>query len=167
MIFSFKPAAVYLLFSGILLNVSPCNCSRNKCDASARGVTNRINFRLKDKITGNDILSFGGSVVPVPDSIKLKDIRTGSLYPLFIIQGPGEVIIYSPQYYRPANVIDSLAFFYGSATPDTLLVYTGLINGWRGDECPTVKEPGITKVVLRNQVLLETTEDDGIFTLRK
>jgi hypothetical protein len=167
MIFSFKPAAVYLLFSVVLLNVSPCNCNKNKCNASARGVTSGIYFKLKDKITGNDILSFSGATGPVPDSIKLKDARLGVFYPLLISQGIGEVVIYSSQYSRPENVTDSLVFFYGNALPDTLLVYTGLVNGWRGDECPTVKEPGIIKVILRGQVLVETTEDDAIFTLRK
>ena len=30
-----------------------------------------------------------------------------------------------------------------------------------------LKEPGITKVLLRNQVLIETSTDDAVFTLKK
>ncbi|HEV8271749.1 MAG TPA: hypothetical protein VGQ04_10630 [Chitinophagaceae bacterium] len=117
-------------------------------------------------MTGNDILTFNGSTQSVPDSIKLWDIRTGYSYPLFIGLGVNESEVYSLQYKRPANIIDTLEFKFGNKF-DTLFVHTGIVDGWRGDECGSVKEPGIIKVVLRNQVLIETTYDIAIFTLKE
>lgn len=164
--FTLQSAVICMLALTVLLNVSPCTCNKNSC-SPARGVTNGIRFKLKDKVTGNDILSFSGSVLPVPDSIKLKDLRTGIFYSLFMSKEVNEVIVYSQEYQKPANMIDSAAFYFGNAIPDTLLIYIGLVDGWRGDECPTIKDPGITRVVLRNQVLVETTNDDAVFALRK
>jgi hypothetical protein len=75
--------------------------------------------------------------------------------------------IYSLHYKRPANIVDSLIFKFGNSPLDTLIIYTGMIDGWRGDECGSVREPGIVKIVLRNQVLIETTTDQAFFTLKK
>ena len=160
-IFSFAILGVFFM------NVAgPCNCKKNVCNNSRHTETRYITFRLKDRITGNDILT-NGTGLPVPDSIKLKNINTGYFYQLYFGLGSNGNLIYSQQYHRPANIIDSLVFFFGNSVPDTLVVYTGLIDGWRGDECPTIKDPGITKVTLRNQVLIQTTNDDAIFTLLK
>lgn len=167
MIVSFNSTAVCILSAAVLLNVSPCNCRKSECDSSSHGVTRGINFKLKDKINGNDILSYNGAIYPVPDSIKLKNINTGVFYFLFVVGVAGDALIYSQQYARPANVTDSLLFFYGNSLPDTLIISTGLVDGWRGDECPAVKDPGIIRVTLRNQVLVETTNDDAVFILRK
>lgn len=165
--FTLNSTSICILGSAVLLSVSLCNCRKYACNSRPETLTRVINFKLKDKVTGNDILSFGGTVLPVPDSIKLKDIRTGVFYPLFVGQGADDVIIYSPQYTRPADVVDSLVFFYGNTLPDTLVVYIGLVDGWRGDECPYIKDAGINKVILRNQVLIETTHDGAVFSLSK
>jgi len=162
MIFSGKIFSISI-FSVFFLSVAgTCNCKKKVCNNTGYSKTGIISFRLKDRITGNDILTNG-----VPDSIKLKDISTGYFYHLSLGQLPNGNQIFSTEFQRPANITDSLVFFFGYSLPDTLVVYTGLIDGWRGDECPTVKDPGITKVTLRNQVLVQTTNDDAIFTLLK
>jgi hypothetical protein len=167
MIFSFNTTAICILATAVLLNVSPCTCRKNACSKNPRTLTPGINFKLKDRATGNDILPATTVIQPVPDSIRLKDARTGVFYALFYGQSMNEVGIYSQQYARPVNVTDSLVFYFGNAVPDTLIVYTGSVDGWRGDECGTVKDAGITKVVLRGQVLVESTDDISVFTLRK
>jgi hypothetical protein len=152
----------------IVMTAGLCNCSRKGCRKSPDLETNNIVFRLKDKITGNDILTNNGTITPVPDSIKLKNIKTSAFYQLFAgLDGNNTVQIYSTQYKRPAGVVDSLVFYFGNSVPDTVVVYTGLIDGWRGDECPTIKDAGIAKITLRNQVLLQTTNDNAVFTLQK
>ena len=158
--------AICIIASVIVLNVSPCTCSKTNTCFGAAGVTPGITFKLTDS-TGRDILTFAGSVTPVPDSIKLKEARTGYSFPLFISQGTNGTLIYSQQYTRPANVTDSLIFTFGNARPDTLIVTTALVDTWRGDECPRVQSPGIKRVMLRNQVLLETTDDQAVFTIKK
>jgi hypothetical protein len=162
--FSFVASVVFfVLVTGL------CNCvRRNECIKSPNLETSGIVFRLKDKITGNDILTNTGTVAPVPDSIKLKNIKTSVFYQLFAgLDGNNTVQIYSTQYKRPAGVVDSLVFYFGNSVPDTVVVYTGLIDGWRGDECPTIKDAGIIKITLRNQILLQTTNDNAVFTLQK
>ena len=165
MTFNLISVTVCIVASVVLLNVSPCTCSKNACYGAA-AVTPGISFRLKDS-TGMDIFTTNGTVRPVPDSVKLKDLRTGIFYPLFMGQEPGGALIYSILYARPANIVDSLVFSFGSSRPDTLIINTAMVDSWRGDECPAVKSPGISKVVLRSQVLLETNDDNAIFTIRK
>lgn len=158
------PAAV--IFSCVL--ISACGPSaKNACNNEPRTLTTGIYFYLKDRVTGNDILNYGSSLLPAPDSIRLKNSATGQGYPLYVTRGSNGSVVFSQFYNRPAGVVDSLEFRFGSSAPDTLIIYTGLINGWRGDECPTVKDAGITKVVLRNVVLIETTNDDSFFTITK
>jgi hypothetical protein len=123
-----------------------CYYGKDKCLGSLHTETNGIHFKLKNSVTGNDILTAGTSPLPAPDSIKLKDLLTGISYPLYIGLGVNESLIYSQQYQKMANIIDTLEFRFGSSIPDTLIVYTGMIDGWRGDECPTIREPGIIKV---------------------
>jgi hypothetical protein len=167
MIFQVK-IVTYFIFAVFFLRVAgPCNCKKDVCSNSPYGVVRYIFFKLKDRVTGNDILINNGNFTAVPDSIKLKDIKTGFFYQLYTAPGPNGLQVYTQQYSRPAGIIDSLVFFFGNSVPDTLVVHTGLIDGWRGDECPTVKDAGITKVTLRNQVLVQTTSDDAIITLQK
>jgi hypothetical protein len=142
-------------------------CHESECMKNPRSETPGIYFKLKDNITGNDILAPGTDPRPVPDSIKLRDIRTGFSYSLLVGLGVNESIIYSQLYRRPTGIIDTLEFRFGNSLPDTLIVYTGIVDGWRGDECPLVKDAGITKVVLRSQVLIETSNDQAMFTLKK
>jgi len=169
MIFSVKRVFVYAGFLILLLGaVGSCISKKSDCMNNPRISTSGIYFHLKDKTTGNDIITAGTAPSAVPDSIKLKNLVTGQNYPLMLgLSGPSETILYSQQYLRPANVEDSLVFYFGNAIPDTLVVQTGLVDGWRGDECPTVREPGITKVTLRGQVLLQTTSFDEFFTIKK
>lgn len=157
-----------VLAGAFLLRVAgPCNCGMGPCNSTPRTWTPGIYFHLKDN-AGNDILHFPGTgTVPAPDSIKLKNAATGVFYNLLVSQSATENSIYSLLYNRPANVVDSLIFYFGNSRPDTLLVYTGLVDGWRGDECPMIKDAGITKVMLRGQVLVETTYDYPVFTLRR
>lgn len=145
------------------------NCLRLECRKDPRIETSEIQFYLKSDATGNDILTWVGQPTAVPDSITLRDIETNQLFSLFIGLGSyQQSLVYSKDYRRPANIVDSLEFKFGNAPLDTIVVHTGIIDGWRGDECPTVKEPGITKVTLRNQVLIES---NGLslptFTLKK
>lgn len=144
-----------------------CNCGKDECLKNPRTETSGIYFNLKDSITGNDIISLSSGSLPVPDTIKLIDFRTGFSYPLYAAASVNETVVFSQHYQRPASIIDTLVFKFGNAIPDTLIVYTGVIDGWRGDECPSVKEPGITKVVLRGRVLIETSNDQATFTLKK
>lgn len=156
---------IKVLVASCLVAVS-CSRLKNDCDSNPRQATTLILFKLKNKNTGNDILPYNGTNLTVPDSIKLKDSRTGNIIPLYIANGAGEAILYGP-YTRPGNIVDSLIFYFGTMVPDTLIVHTGLVDGWRGDECPYIKEPGITEVSLRNQVLLQATKDDESFILIK
>ena len=144
-----------------------CNCGKDQCLKNPKTETNGIYFRLKDSVTGSDIISLNSGSQPVVDTIKLIDLRTGFSYPLEVGKSINESIVFSLHYRRPANIIDSLIFKFGNSPLDTLIIYTGNIDGWRGDECGSVKEPGIIKVVLRNQVLIETTTDQAVFTLKK
>jgi hypothetical protein len=163
-IFSFiRMVAFFVLVTGL------CNCVRRDCGKSySLKETRDIQFNLKDKITGKDILTNNGTVTPAPDSIKLKNIKTGLFYQLSTAQGGNNTVqLYSQQYNRPAGVIDSLVLFFGNSVPDTLVVHTGIIEGWRGDECPSGKDAGINKVTLRGQVLLQTTNDIAVITLEK
>ncbi|HET6993390.1 MAG TPA: hypothetical protein VFI06_00345 [Chitinophagaceae bacterium] len=168
MILSIKPVFLFLVVSAVILRVAgPCNCGKNVCDSDYRGVTPGINFKLKNQNTGADILMYTGSLQPAPDSIKLKNAATGQFYSLFISLGVNESLVRSNEYIRPPNTVDSLIFYFGSSIPDTLVVRNGLVDSWRGDECPTVKDADITKVTLRNQVLFDSTAGDAVFTLRK
>jgi hypothetical protein len=168
MVFSTTTFGITILASFFMLSVvPPCNCKRFECLENPRSETPGIYFKLKDRITGNDILTAGTAPLPVPDSIKLKDLSTGYSYPLHIGLGVNESNVYTLQYRQPANIVDSLIFLFGNATPDTLIIYTGIVKGWRGDECPFVNDAGITKVMLRGQVLLETMYDSEFFTLKK
>lgn len=163
-IFSFATSVVFFVLVTAL-----CNCIRRDCGKSySLKETRNIQFHLKDKITGKDILTNNGTVTPAPDSIKLKNIKTGLFYQLSTAQGGNNTVqLYSQQYNRPAGIIDSLEFFFGNSVPDTLIVHTGIIEGWRGDECPSGKDAGINKVTLRGQVLLQTTNDNAVFTIQK
>lgn len=145
------------------------SCVRRDCAKSySFKETRNIQFLLKDKITGKDILTYAGSIAPVPDSIKLKNIKIGFFYQLLTAEGGNNSVhIYSTQYNRPVDVVDSLVFYFGNAVPDTLLVHTGIIEGWRGDECPSGKDAGINKVTLRGQVLVQTNFDDALIVLQK
>jgi hypothetical protein len=163
-IFSFITiVTLFMLVAGL------CNCIRRDCGKSySLKETRDIQFHLKDKITGKDLLTNNGTVTPAPDSVKLKNIKTGFLYQLFTAQGANNTVqLYSKQYNRPAGIIDSLVFFFGNFVPDTLIVHTGIIQGWRGDECPSGKDAGINKVTLRGQVLVETTYDLPVIILQK
>ena len=166
MFFSARTLGIVTLLTFSAVSVS-FHCYRSECMKNPRSETPGIFFKLKDKITGNDILTAGAGPMLVPDSIKLKDLRTGYSYSLYTGLLVNESNVYSQQYNRPANVIDTLVFLFGNAMPDTLIIYTGIVQGWRGDECPSVNDAGITKVILRGQVLLETTSDSEFFTLRK
>lgn len=158
----------YGLLVFILLSVvPPCTCRKNLCNLQPQTETRGIYFTLKDKNTGQDKLSYAGSAQPVPDSIRLRDLRSGLYYALYIGQQVNEAIIYSIQYKRPAGVVDSLIFIFGNAAPDTLVVFTGTVKGWRGDECPFAQDAGIVKVLLHGQVLLDTQYDDAVIPLRK
>jgi hypothetical protein len=166
MIFFQRYISVAFIFSWLLF--SACSSTgKNACNDEPRTLTSGIYFYLKDRATGNDILNYGASILPAPDSIRLKNAGTGQPYPLYVTKSNNGSVVFSQFYNRPAGVVDSLEFRFGSAVPDTLIIYTGLINGWRGDECPTVKDAGITKVILRNVVLVETTNDDSFFTITK
>jgi hypothetical protein len=168
MILSVKPVFLFLVISAVLLRVAgPCNCNKNVCDNNYRGVTPGIDFRLISQSTGNDILNFTGGIHPVPDSIKLKNKATGQFYSLFVSSGVNGSSVRSNEYMRPPNTVDSLIFYFGNSVPDTLVVRTGLVDSWRGDECPTIKDADITKVTLRNQVLVDSTAWEATFTLRK
>jgi hypothetical protein len=167
MVFTTPNLAVALMLFYMMTAIFYCNCRKEECNTIPRKQTIGINFRLKDGITGNDIITYAGSIQPAPDSIRLKDIVSGQSYPLFISKGVNETIIYSAHYVRPANMIDTLEFKFGNFPLDTLIVYTGFVKGWRGDECPTVNDAGIRKITLRGQVLLETDEDNALFTILK
>lgn len=150
------------------LFTSHCNFSGKKvCNSEPLGQTGGIYFYLKDRTTGQDLLSYGASILPAPDSIRLKNLSTGQPCPLLVTKGTNGTIVFSQAYNRPAGITDSLEFRFGQSIPDTLVVTTGYIKGWRGDECPWVKDAGIVKVVLRNTVLLETTDDNSLFTILK
>ena len=155
--------AFFVLVTGM------CNCIKRDCGKSySLKNTRDIQFHLKDKITRKDILVNNGTVTPAPDSIKLKNIKSGLFYQLSTAQGGNNTVqLYSQQYNRPAGVIDSLVFFFGNSVPDTLVVHIGIIEGWRGDQCPPGKDAGINKVTLRGQVLVETTYDIAVITLEK
>ncbi len=165
MIVSSTNIAIASLISFYMLSaVFYCTCGKNVCSKNPRTETHGISFYLKDKNTGNDIFT---SVQAVPDSIKLRNIKTREFYPLFVrLTVPG-TFIYSNSYNRPANIIDSLEFKFGNSQLDTLVITTGIIQGWRGDECPPVEDASIIRVHLRNQLLAESYDDIAVFTLRK
>lgn len=163
-IFKFVVVSVFFI-----LVTGMCSCVRRDCGKKySLNETRDIQFRLVDKITGKDILTNNGAITPAPDSIKLKNIKTGFFYQLSTTKGGNNTVqLYSLQYNRPAGVIDSLVFYFGNSVPDTLVVHTGIVEGWRGDECPSGKDAGINKVTLRGQVLVETSYDLPVITLLK
>ena len=167
---SVKSAILLIIFASALLWVADScshNNNNNTCNTTTLPLTVGIKFKLKDT-AGHDILPYNASTpTSVPDSITLQDSKTGMFYPLSLGQDLTGSLIYSPQYMRPVNIIDSLIFYYYTSIPDTLVVYTGLVKSWRGDECDSVLDAGITKVTLRNQVLVQTTKNDAVFTLTK
>lgn len=139
---------------------------RGECNKKPRTTTSLISFYIKNRLTGTDYYTSGTGTFIVPDSVKLFNSKTGSFYQLssFALKNN---LVFTGNYVQNSGVTDSLIFFFGTSVPDTLLVETGLVNGWRGDECATVKDAGIVKVSLRNQVLLQTNDDNGIFSLSK
>lgn len=163
-IFSF--AAVITL---VVLVTCGFSCVRRDCGKRySLKETRDIQFHLKNKITGGEIFIYTGPAMAAPDSIKLKNLKTGTFYQLSTGSGGNNIVqLYSQQYNRPAGIVDSLVFYFGNAIPDTLVVYTGIVEGWRGDECPSGKDAGINKVTLRGQVLVETTYDGPVITLQK
>ena len=143
-------------------------CIRRECRKDPQKETNGIHFYLKDRVTGNDIYAAPTTFFPAPDSVKLIDLRTNQPYALNVGLGPNQTsVLFSNQYRRIPNITDTLIFKFGNAIPDTLIVFTGIVKGWRGEECPYINDAGITKVTLRNQVLVETEYDDAVFTLLK
>ena len=154
-----------------VFSVCVSGCNKWDCNKKPNKNTQDINFILKDKNTGANLLPVPASASPAPDSIKLKNKHTGMFYTLFVSytddMGIKNAVVYSRDYNRPAGVADSLIFFFGNSIPDTMRVEVGLIDGWRGDECPSVKDAGIRKVTLRNQVLIDTDDDYVLIPLRK
>ena len=140
MVANLNSITVLIIASVILLNVSPCTCSKNMCGGPA-GVTRGIFFRLTDS-NGRDILSANAAVTPVPDSIKLRDAHSNFFYPLFISRDNMGVIVFSNLYNRPANIVDSLIFTFGSTRPDTLIIHTALISTHRGDRLSNSTKSG-------------------------
>lgn len=152
----------------IIITFIQYSCSRRECRQDPQSETNGIQLRLKNNATGNDIYPGPTTTLPAPDSVRLIDLNTNYSYELGIGLGPDQTsVLYTNEYRRPAGITDTLVFKFGSAMPDTLVVYTGIVKGWRGDECPYVNDAGIIKVTLRNQVLVETQYDDARFTLLK
>ena len=157
------------LFIGIgAIAVIHYSCLRRDCRKDPQTETNGIYFSLKNGVTGNDVYPPPASPMLAPDSVKLIDLKTNYSYELKIGLGPDQTsTLYSNQYRRTAGITDTLIFKFGNATPDTLVVFTGIVKGWRGDECPYVNDAGITKVMLRNQVLVETVYSEATFTIFK
>ena len=153
MYISVKICTVILLGIALLNVEGPCNCKKNLCNSTQASVTSSISFSLKNKITGADILTATG---PVPDSIKLRDLRTGYYYHLYSGYSGSDYRLLANDYNRASNIIDSVVFSFGSSVPDTLLIYTGLAEGLRGQDCPPVPQPAIVKAILRGQVILDT-----------
>lgn len=150
----------------IALMVLYGSCVRRDCNYTPRTETTAIRFKLKDKTTGVNIIIKSINNNAAPDSIQLKNIKTGQMYSLKIDLWQNESTFYS-QYIRPANISDSLEFKFGSSIPDTLVVHTGIVDGWRGDECGSVDDAGIVKVTLRGQTLPISNADDIFFTIIK
>lgn len=158
----------YILIGGYLLNVAgPCNCNKRDCNNQVRGTTAPIQFGIRSAATGNSLLMHTTRGLLAPDSIRLKDLRTGLFYPLLTGLSPQGPTLYSAAYLRPAGVMDSLALFFGNSTPDTLFIQTGMVDAFKGDECGIVKDAGITRVTLRGQILLNTTTEDALFMIPK
>jgi hypothetical protein len=160
-----KIISVFILAITLINVAGPCNCGNNDCNLIPNPLTPGIQFTLKDKITGQDILS--PSNMGIPDSIKLFDVRTQTYLQLIYFNGFTQTGMYSPYYKRPANVIDTLVFKFGTSAPDSLIVHTGLVQSWRGDECPMVEDAGIRKVYLRNQLIVDTIGANVFIPLRK
>ena len=165
MVFNLNAPAVFILAFVVVLNVAPCTCRKSPC-FSGTLVTNGIRFRIKDSF-GRDIISANTGINPAPDSIKLNDAASGFNYSLLQTYQNGGTVVFSQLYHRAANAVDSLIFRFGSSRPDTLLIYTGMVETWGGVNCPNVQTPGITKVILRSQVILQATSDTALFTLIK
>ena len=69
----FNYLAVGLIAFSCLLSVAgPCTCENQNCNTPPNTVTTGLQFKLKNKITGNDIFVFPGYYSPIPDTIKLK-----------------------------------------------------------------------------------------------
>jgi hypothetical protein len=138
----------------VLLRVAgPCNCKKTVCDTTPRAFTSTFQFKVKNGSTGADMVAPPVGSQGAPDSIKLRDLHTGSNYLLNMVNSNGETVFYPAQYSKPANITDTVVLNIGSAMPDTLVIYTGLADGWRGDECPAVKDAAIVKAELRGHVL--------------
>ena len=166
-----KLTMIFLPIAMAVFSVCVSGCNKWDCRKKPRKNTTSISFIIKDKNTGANLLPFPSSTFPAPDSIKLRNLHSGMFYTLYVSyindMGVENAILYSHDYNRPAGVADSLVFLFGNSIPDTLRVEVGLVDGWRGDECPSVREAGIKKVTLRNQVLFETEDDQVLIPILK
>lgn len=156
---------IYSIFLAVSFFHFSC-IRKGACNKTPITTTSGLFFYIKNKLTGIDYYTSQPGPFTVPDSVKLLNLRTGDFLQLSAHNNHRD-LIFLAKYIQNSGVTDSLVFFFGASVPDTLLVQTGFVNGWRGDECPTVKDAGIIKVSLRNQVLLQTIDDGGIFSLSK
>lgn len=160
-----------ILFISILwLPLSGCtpnwDCNKKPHDYA------QLYFQIRDKNTHLPLVAAPNTTVPLnaPDSIRLKNITTNTSYVLRMGYGGYKEAVFSVQDYKgKAGTIEVLEFRFGSSPPDTLTVTIGTIDGWRGDECRSVKDPGITEVKQNGTPIYVYRQylDDSAFAIKK
>ena len=148
-----------------LVSLSGFRCIREGCSSMPFDFTNTLRFKVVNN-QGHSHLDLIGFSMPAADSIKLKDLRTGQFYPLFQTRFGVDTVI-TTGYVKQTPAMDSLVFYFGQSVPDTLLLTIGRISSSRGDNCGTMQDAGITKVMLRGQTIFETTADQSLITFVK
>jgi len=144
------------------------NCTRRDCNTKRREYANLI-FQLRNKSTGLPLIAAPTSYINAPDTIQLKNIATNTRYLLKMGSGAYKEANFNVQDYRgKIGTVDLLEFRFGSAKPDTLQLTIGTIDGWRGDECSFVDDPGITEVKQNGVIIyLYQKYQDSTFAIKK
>ena len=164
-----KKNSLSLLLYCILIFLLPfSNCSRKLCNTKPKEFA-YLSFQLKDKITGLSLVAAFPSYIDAADSIQLKNISTNSRFHLKMASGvfAGAYFVVA-DYKGKKGVVDLLEFRFGNSRPDTLQITIGAIDGWRGDECGFVPDPGIIEVKQNgNVVYVYRPYLDSAFVIKK
>jgi hypothetical protein len=148
----------------LLLLFSNCTPIRRDCNTKPRENAS-LSFQVKDKNTGLPLVAAPTSRSDAPDSIQLKNIATNTRYSLKMSAGAYFDV---SDYKGRKGTVDLLEFRFGNAKPDTLQVTIAIIDGWRGDECGFVDDPGITEVKQNGTIIYVYQKYlDSAFVLKK
>ena len=168
MIFLKQTDKAYFFCSILIILLFFSDCTPRNCNTKTHENAELI-FQLRDKNTGFPLIPAPASFINAPDSIQLKNIITKTVYVLKMGSGAYKEAYFHVQDYKgKIGSVDLMEFRFGNAKPDTLQVTIGTIQGWRGDECSFVNDPGITDVKQNGTTIYQYKKyADSAFTIKK